>query len=258
MDLLVYRRLCRRWECRRLLRELHSRHCRRLTRDKSATRCSLNWSKVESCSGFGRIEEILAVLKGDYVCLDSQGLGFTVTTRDTSVSASSGGEHPFYIKTVLPRGPAKKDGRLRAGDRLLEMNGEPVGLLSQQALVQKLRHLRPDDKVGLLISRQEQERRSPTEAKAAAAGLAQLPRFLSEEPAAASSSPPPTPDTGSKKETLTFDVALNNSGSAGLGFSVKGRKKLSREKGRSGGETLVDYGIFVKTIMHGGAAHKVT
>lgn len=51
------------------------------------------------------------------------------------------------------------------------------------------------------------------------------------------------------KEQLTFEVPLNDSGSAGLGISLKGNK--SRETGE-------DLGIFIKSIIHGGAAYKVT
>ncbi|KAI2660499.1 hypothetical protein H4Q32_008081 [Labeo rohita] len=49
------------------------------------------------------------------------------------------------------------------------------------------------------------------------------------------------------KEQLMFEVPLNDSGSAGLGVSLKGNK--SRETGE-------DLGIFIKSIIHGGAAFK--
>uniref|UniRef100_A0A3B3UW14 PDZ domain-containing protein n=1 Tax=Poecilia latipinna TaxID=48699 RepID=A0A3B3UW14_9TELE len=44
-----------------------------------------------------------------------------------------------------------------------------------------------------------------------------------------------------------FEVPLNDTGSAGLGISLKGNK--SRETGE-------DLGIFIKSIIHGGAAYK--
>lgn len=50
------------------------------------------------------------------------------------------------------------------------------------------------------------------------------------------------------REQLMFEVPLNDSGSAGLGVSLKGNK--SRETGE-------DLGIFIKSIIHGGAANKV-
>lgn len=50
------------------------------------------------------------------------------------------------------------------------------------------------------------------------------------------------------REQLMYEVPLNESGSAGLGVSLKGNK--SRETGE-------DLGIFIKSIIHGGAAYKV-
>ncbi|KAM7339406.1 hypothetical protein ACRRTK_000021 [Alexandromys fortis] len=48
-------------------------------------------------------------------------------------------------------------------------------------------------------------------------------------------------------EQLTLEIPLNDSGSAGLGVSLKGNK--SRETG-------TDLGIFIKSVIHGGAAFK--
>ena len=52
-----------------------------------------------------------------HVCLGSEGLGFTVVTRDSSVH----GPGPILVKNILPRGAAVKDGRLQSGDRILEV-----------------------------------------------------------------------------------------------------------------------------------------
>lgn len=68
-----------------------------------------------------------------------------------------------------------------------------------------------------------------------------LPVSQKEEPVRAA-----LPEEG--KEQLMFEVPLNDSGSAGLGVSLKGNK--SRETGE-------DLGIFIKSIIHGGAAYKV-
>lgn len=48
------------------------------------------------------------------LCLDAQGLGFSITARDTTTIGDPG---PIYIKNILPKGAAIVDGRLRAGDR---------------------------------------------------------------------------------------------------------------------------------------------
>uniref|UniRef100_A0A668A9G2 PDZ domain-containing protein n=1 Tax=Myripristis murdjan TaxID=586833 RepID=A0A668A9G2_9TELE len=49
------------------------------------------------------------------------------------------------------------------------------------------------------------------------------------------------------REQLMYEIPLNDTGSAGLGVSLKGNK--SRETGE-------DLGIFIKSIIHGGAAYK--
>lgn len=48
-----------------------------------------------------------------------EGLGFSITSRDIPISGSA----PIYVKNILPRGAAIHDGRLKAGDRLLEVRG---------------------------------------------------------------------------------------------------------------------------------------
>lgn len=55
-----------------------------------------------------------------------------------------------------------------------------------------------------------------------------------------------TPD--GTREFLTLEVPLSDSGSAGLGVSVKGNRSK---------ESHADLGIFVKSIINGGAACKV-
>lgn len=52
------------------------------------------------------------------------------------------------------------------------------------------------------------------------------------------------------RETLTFSIPLNETGSAGLGISVKGKTATTD------GE-VKDLGIFIKAVIHGGAASKV-
>jgi partitioning defective protein 3 len=52
-----------------------------------------------------------------------------------------------------------------------------------------------------------------------------------------------------------FDIPLNDTGSAGLGISVKGRRALFPDV--DGSTAYADCGIYIKTVMHGGAAYKV-
>ncbi|PKU44421.1 hypothetical protein llap_5272 [Limosa lapponica baueri] len=122
----------------------------------------------------------------------TEGLGFSITSRDVPI----GGTAPIYVKNILPRGAAIQDGRLKAGDRLIE-NAE------------------------------QSQSQIPKETKAEEEELVL------------------TPD--GTREFLTFEVPLNDSGSAGLGVSVKGNRSK---------ENHADLGIFVKSIINGGAASK--
>ncbi|XP_037124365.1 partitioning defective 3 homolog B-like [Syngnathus acus] len=151
----------------------------------------------------------------------ADGLGFTVVTRD---SASSG-PGPILVKNILQRGAAIKDGRLQPGDRVLEVNGMDMTGRSQEELVAMLRSTKQGENVSMVVARQED---------------VFMPRELKDE------------DPGSLlledgREQLMYEIPLNETGSAGLGVSLKGNK--SRETGE-------DLGIFIKSIIHGGAAYK--
>uniref|UniRef100_A0A9L0I5Z6 Partitioning defective 3 homolog B n=1 Tax=Equus asinus TaxID=9793 RepID=A0A9L0I5Z6_EQUAS len=150
-----------------------------------------------------------------------EGLGFTVVTRDSSIH----GPGPIFVKNILPKGAAVKDGRLQSGDRILEVNGRDVTGRTQEELVAMLRSTKQGETASLVIARQEG---------------AFLPRELKGEPDCYALSLETT-------EQLTFEIPLNDSGSAGLGVSLKGNK--SRETG-------TDLGIFIKSVIHGGAAFK--
>ncbi|XP_049628864.1 partitioning defective 3 homolog B [Suncus etruscus] len=150
-----------------------------------------------------------------------EGLGFTVVTRDSSIH----GPGPIFVKNILPKGAAIKDGRLQSGDRILEVNGRDVTGQTQEELVAVLRSTKQGEIVSLVIARQE--------------GTF-LPRELKGEP-------PCCAHSLETIEQLTLEIPLNDSGSAGLGVSLKGNK--SRETG-------TDFGIFIKSIIHGGAAYK--
>ncbi|XP_051479676.1 partitioning defective 3 homolog B isoform X3 [Apus apus] len=150
-----------------------------------------------------------------------EGLGFTVVTRDSSLH----GPGPIFVKNILPKGAAVKDGRLQSGDRILEVNGRDITGRTQEELVAMLRSTKQGQTVCLIVARQEE---------------AFLPRELKGEPNCSVLSPETT-------EQLTFEIPLNDSGSAGLGVSLKGNK--SRDTG-------ADLGIFIKSVIHGGAAFK--
>lgn len=159
------------------------------------------------------------------------GLGFTITTRDNPTS----GQVPIIIKTILPRGAAIQDGRLKPGDRLLEVCGIEMTGKSQDDAVKILRNLPMDSIVDIIVSRQEVEM-SPSPL---------MPRQLPPEKANE-----PNCSSANEKEVLTFQIPLNDTGSAGLGVSVKGKTETSSQGQQ------IDSGIFVKSVIHGGAASK--
>uniref|UniRef100_A0A672S851 Partitioning defective 3 homolog n=1 Tax=Sinocyclocheilus grahami TaxID=75366 RepID=A0A672S851_SINGR len=163
-----------------------------------------------------------------------EGLGFSITSRDVPL----GGSAPIYVKNILPRGAAIQDGRLKAGDRLLEVNGVDLNGRDQEEVVSLLRATPMGGTVTLLVLRQEE---------------AFLPREMNTEPAMQNTREWKvedeelvlTPD--GTREFLTLEVPLSDSGSAGLGVSVKGNRSK---------ESHADLGIFVKSIINGGAACK--
>ncbi|XP_076265971.1 par-3 family cell polarity regulator isoform X3 [Rhynchophorus ferrugineus] len=80
-----------------------------------------------------------------------RGLGFSITTRDNP----AGGNCPIYIKNIIPEGAAVEDGRLKIGDRLLQVNDEEMTGKSQAEAVAILRKVSPGSKVKIVVSRQE-------------------------------------------------------------------------------------------------------
>uniref|UniRef100_A0A8D2CKL6 Par-3 family cell polarity regulator beta n=1 Tax=Sciurus vulgaris TaxID=55149 RepID=A0A8D2CKL6_SCIVU len=80
-----------------------------------------------------------------------EGLGFTVVTRDSSIH----GPGPIFVKNILPKGAAIKDGRLQSGDRILEVNGRDVTGRTQEELVAMLRSTKQGEIASLVIARQE-------------------------------------------------------------------------------------------------------
>ncbi|KPM11483.1 PDZ domain containing protein 9 [Sarcoptes scabiei] len=162
--------------------------------------------------------------KGEY------GLGFTITTRDNP----AGGSSPIYIKTILPIGASVLDGRLKPGDRLLEVCGIEMTGKSQEEAVKILRNLPLNSIVDLIVSRQELEvSPSPLMPR-------QLPPDAVKEAFCSSSN---------EREVMTFQIPLNDTGSAGLGISVKGKSVTTEGKPK-------DSGIYIKSVLHGGAASK--
>ncbi|CAB1326080.1 unnamed protein product [Coregonus sp. 'balchen'] len=126
------------------------------------------------------------------------------------------------LNIQLKKGAAIQDGRLKAGDRLLEVNTVDLVGRTQEEVVALLRATPMGGAVGLVVLRQEEA----------------FPKVEEDDLVL-------TPD--GTREFLTFEIPLSDSGSAGLGVSVKGNRSK---------ENHADLGIFVKSIINGGAACK--
>ncbi|XP_014776117.1 partitioning defective 3 homolog isoform X2 [Octopus bimaculoides] len=200
------------------------------TKDKSAFSASTNTRKIG--------KKLLIQLKKG-----SNGLGFSITTRDNQ----TGGEIPIYIKSILLQGAAIEDGRLKTGDRLLEVDGVEMTGKSQIEAVTILRNTKMGHDVELLVSRQELDKppvKPPREnvEKTASHSVSPVVMIDNKE-----TSPIPS---NQNHEFIVLDIQLNETSSAGLGVSVKGNTNPS-ESG-----TNRDLGIFIKAIISGGAASK--
>uniref|UniRef100_A0A8R1I472 PDZ domain-containing protein n=1 Tax=Caenorhabditis japonica TaxID=281687 RepID=A0A8R1I472_CAEJA len=173
----------------------------------------------------------------------SNGFGFTVTGRETSK-----GERLFYIGTVKPYGVAL--GHLKSGDRLLEINGESTGQFTQSEIVEKLKETMVGAKIKFLVSRVSQ---SQTQTQQTSSSTSSSGEKSGENKENEGVAPPATKESSPSPTGITrFDLVIpvNGSGSAGLGVSLKAR--VSK---KSNG-TKEDCGIFIKNVMHGGAAYK--
>ncbi|CAF0908183.1 unnamed protein product, partial [Didymodactylos carnosus] len=167
----------------------------------------------------GRIIKIKLVKGND-------GLGFKLASRDNPTGAAN----PIYVKSIFPKGAAIDDGRLQRGDRLLKVNLIDVTNVSLQDTVGLLRETRIGETVELIISRQRD---------------GSLPHDLIVDHQNLQQSP----ISSSKSQIFTYDIPLNDTSSAGLGITLKG--KTSIIDGQS-----IDLGIYVKTILMGGAASR--
>jgi len=186
------------------------------------------------------------------------GLGFSITTRDIP----AGGVAPIYIKHILPKGAAIENGQLRPGDRLLEVNSESMDGKSQSEVVSLLRNTPQSGTVNLVVSRQERVdevdmgRDASIEIKEKEVEPeSTAPNTEAEEDEYSSPDVSVNPSGDvvfpwKHREILTLDIPVHDTERAGLGVSVKGKTTGGGARG------VVDLGIFVKSVIHGGAASR--
>ena len=199
------------------------------------------------------------------------GLGFSITTRDIQ----AGGVTPIYIKNILPKGAAIENGQLRPGDRLLEVNTESMDGRSQGEVVAILRNTPQYGEVNLIVSRQERVeeieastldrrekernsgRRTPggreqeEDRDSTAPNTEESEEYTSISPDVSVNSAGEVVFPWKHREILTLDIPVHDTERAGLGVSVKGKTT-----GGGPNKSIVDLGIFVKSVIHGGAASR--
>uniref|UniRef100_A0A2S2P9F5 Partitioning defective 3 n=1 Tax=Schizaphis graminum TaxID=13262 RepID=A0A2S2P9F5_SCHGA len=195
------------------------------------------------------------------------GLGFSITTRDNP----AGGNCPIYIKNVLPKGAAVEDGRLRPGDRLLAVNGTELTGKTQSEAVAVLRKVPSGAKVKIIVSRQEdvvisqvgqKSNQDLDENHEQEVGISTNNQLLETNEKSNNNTVQEYVKSLEEtqtfpwrhKEILTFDIPVHDSEKAGLGISVKG--KTSSSNNSNDKEFSQDLGIFIKNVIHGGAASR--
>ncbi len=184
-----------------------------------------------------------------------QGLGFKLAARD---NCASGEYSPIYIKNILPKGAAITDGRLQRGDRLIEVDKMDMTKTTLHEAVNILRNTKLGACVELVVSRQILPSSNTTTTTITTTNeqiqspiKTSLPREIQNDEADSISVTNTNTNTNQRRQLLTFEIALNDTGSAGLGVSVKGKTKRMEEN-----DCSVDLGIFIKIVIHGGAAFK--
>lgn len=143
---------------------------------------------------------------------------------------------------------------MRSGDRLLEVNGVEITGKTQSEVVTLLRNIPAGGSARLLVSRQETEEEVNQNAQQQQLQQQQpqqtspkLPRQMKSISRASEESLLLLP--WKQREILTLDIPVHDTEKAGLGISVKG-------KTTSASGTTTDLGIFIKSVLHGGAASR--
>lgn len=135
------------------------------------------------------------------------------------------------------------------------MNGNEVTGKQQSEVVAMLRNIPPGGLARLLVSRQDVDEDTPTTSQSvqqqhstSAVGQSspKLPRQIKGSNRESQESLLLAPWKQQQREVLTLDVPVHDTEKAGLGISVKG--KTTPQFG--------DTGIFIKSVLHGGAASR--
>uniref|UniRef100_UPI00398E7960 syntaxin-binding protein 4 isoform X2 n=1 Tax=Pristiophorus japonicus TaxID=55135 RepID=UPI00398E7960 len=183
----------------------------------------------------------------------------------------TGEEYGIYVKRVLQRGIAASDGRLQAGDLILEVNGEDLAGVTNERAVDILRMASASSHMSLLIARDDEARcefaelmeKYGSHSNAGSACSSPTPHAAGnhlESTSSTSSSSSPSPQLLSPKDIVTnssggFTVTTPASNSAvqliavpkvtGLGLNIMGG--TNKPEGPM---------VCVQEVIPGGDCHK--
>lgn len=200
------------------------------------------------------------------------GFGIKIAERDHMVSPN----RPKYITAITSNGSAYKDGRLKEGDMLLELNGLDITNRSQPEVTKMLKSVQIGDSVEFVVSRQEDDSMDRVtddplrdyvntdsfvndDLKLKEQEQSLIDLDFSTAPEVVATQTKTTQPIEKKLESLltspmanidgpgnyVYDVPLNDSKSAGLGLYLK----YPTLNGR-------DLGVWIENVITGGAAWK--
>ncbi|XP_041073001.1 syntaxin-binding protein 4 isoform X1 [Carcharodon carcharias] len=113
----------------------------------------------------------------------------------------TGEEYGIYVKRILETGIAASDGRLQAGDLILEVNGEDLAGVTNERAVDILRMASASSHMSLLIARDDEARKE----------FAELMEKCSSHSNAGSARSSPTPHTAGKHLESTSSTSSSSS-----------------------------------------------
>uniref|UniRef100_A0A8C7YRI1 Membrane-associated guanylate kinase, WW and PDZ domain-containing protein 3 n=1 Tax=Oryzias sinensis TaxID=183150 RepID=A0A8C7YRI1_9TELE len=130
------------------------------------------------------------------------GFGFRVL-------GGEGPDQPVYIGAIVPYGAAEKDGRLRAGDELLCIDGIPVKGKSHKQVLELMTNAARNGHVMLTVRRRLAHAGSP-EGSLSQGALISSPKMPRVE----------APNSGQPTRPESFDVTLHRRDNEGFGFVI--------------------------------------
>uniref|UniRef100_A0A1A8I0N9 Membrane-associated guanylate kinase, WW and PDZ domain-containing protein 3 n=1 Tax=Nothobranchius kuhntae TaxID=321403 RepID=A0A1A8I0N9_NOTKU len=136
------------------------------------------------------------------------GFGFRVL-------GGEGPEQPVYIGAIVPLGAAEKDGRLRAGDELLCIDGFPVKGKSHKQVLELMTNAARNGQVMLTVRRKITSTDGSGEEESG-----QKPQQVASALVSSSPTTPPSMHPAQPSRPESFDVTLQRKDNEGFGFVI--------------------------------------